>query len=436
MKNRIFSMLTALSLTLALLCPAAWAAASPTLLMEQGGGGAQLTLRGLEDRQVSSIQLELTLSGSYPKADFQLSQSIAGQYSYVRSQQSGGQTTVTIYIDGPQSMNQTGTISLGSLSLGGTCTTPGTAQLTLLDRSLVPTVSTIAVQSGSGSSSGSSSSGGGSSSDSGGSYTVRASGGEGGKVTVSSSRAKPGTAVTVTVQPDDGFQLSELTAQAAGRQLRLTGQGSGKYTFTMPAANVTVTGSFAPQPTRQPLHFRDVPEGIWFYDAVAYAYENGLMSGTGADTFSPDLSTSRGMIVAILYRLAGSPQVGSASFTDVADSQYYAKAVAWASANGVVSGYGNGRFGPDDSVTREQLALIFRSFARLNGIDVSAQADLSGFADVGKVSSYALEAVSWAHAQGLINGISASELGPGGTATRSQAAVILKSFCQNILHSD
>ena len=157
------------------------------------------------------------------------------------------------------------------------------------------------------------------------------------------------------------------------------------------------------------------------------------MSGTSATAFSPDLPTSRGMIVTILHRLAGSPSSGPSVFSDVAEGQYYARAVSWAAANGVVNGYGNGRFGPDDPITREQMAVILRGYARLSGKDVSAQADLSGYRDAGSISAYALESMRWASAQGLINGTSATTLTPAGTATRAQAAVLLRGFCETVL---
>lgn len=177
-----------------------------------------------------------------------------------------------------------------------------------------------------------------------------------------------------------------------------------------------------------------MPGGIWFREAVEYAYETGLMSGVTDTSFSPDLPTSRGMIVTILYRLAGSPAAGTSGFTDVAAGQYYAKAVAWASANGVVNGYGDGRFGPDNPITREQMAVILRGYAQLQGRDVTARADLSGYRDAGQISAYARDAVAWASARGLINGTTTTTLTPGGTATRAQAAVILKGFCENVLY--
>ena len=207
------------------------------------------------------------------------------------------------------------------------------------------------------------------------------------------------------------------------------GSSDGSSNSSSDSSSGKPSGSEKPEP----LHFTDVEQGSWYYDAIRYAYENHLMTGTSGTTFSPDLSTSRGMIVTILYNLAGTPDAGASDFTDVAPGAYYTKAVSWAAGQGVVSGYGDGRFGPDDPITREQAALILRSYARLCGKDVSAQADLSGFADADTISAYAVEAMSWANAWGLINGTTRSTLSPGGTTTRAQAAVLLRSFCENVI---
>lgn len=418
-----FAILTALALTAALLYPAA-AAGSPVLRIQGGSGSAQLTLQNLGNREVNSVQLELTLEGSYPQASFSQGN---GAYSHCKVDASGSQTTITLYIDSVKTLNQSGTASLGTLTLGGGYTAPSSAQLTILDHGLNGSgpANSIPVQVASDSSPGWSDS---SASD----YPIRVTSGGHGTVTARPSRAERGETVTVTARPDSGFQLSGLTAAAGGRELTLRDKGDGSFTFTMPSSAVEVRGVFtASAPVKLP--FTDVEKGIWYYDAVQYVYENGLMAGTSADTFSPDLATSRGMIVTILYRLAGSPAVGASDFTDVPANQYYSAAVAWAAANRVVSGYGDGRFGPNDPITREQMALILQGYARLEGRDVSARADLSAYTDAGKVSDYALEAIRWARAVGLINGTSATTLTPGGTATRAQAAVIFRGFCENVV---
>lgn len=235
--------------------------------------------------------------------------------------------------------------------------------------------------------------------------------------------------LTLNAAPNAGYELSSLTVTtSAGKKVSLADKGNGKYTFTMPAAAVAVTALFAPQEVQPDFPFDDVAQGTWYYEGVRYAYEHGLMSGTGEGTFSPDLPTSRGMLVTILYRLAGSPAAGSASFTDVAPGQWYADGVAWASANGVVSGYTDGSFRPNDTITREQMAAILYQYARLQGKLDSGRADLSIFADLDSLSAYAKEPMSWAVAQGLFSGVSADTLAPGGSTTRAQAAVILTAF--------
>ena len=176
--------------------------------------------------------------------------------------------------------------------------------------------------------------------------------------------------------------------------------------------------------------FTDVETGAWYDSAVRYVYETGLMSGTSESTFSPDTAATRGMIAAILYRLEGSPAVsGDTAFADVDAGRYDADAVAWAAANGILSGYDNGLFGPDDAVTREQLAAILYRYAAWQGRDVTAAADLSGYTDAQAISDYAAQAMAWANAEGLICGTGANTLSPAGTATRAQIASVLQRFC-------
>lgn len=178
--------------------------------------------------------------------------------------------------------------------------------------------------------------------------------------------------------------------------------------------------------------FTDVKTGDWFCDAVQYVNKNGLMKGTNEKPmmFSPNASTTRGMVVTILYRMAGSPAVTAANpFDDVAAGQYYTDAVIWASNNKVVTGYGNGKFGPNNSITREQMASILLNYAKLKGYDVSAKANISGFDDVASVSGWANDSLSWANAKGLIQG-SGNKLTPGGNAERCQVAAILQRFVE------
>ena len=173
-------------------------------------------------------------------------------------------------------------------------------------------------------------------------------------------------------------------------------------------------------------------EDDWFYDAVEYVCTNGMMQGTGSTMFSPEMTTTRGMIVTILYRMEGEPAVtGAADFDDVSAGQWYSDAVAWASANGIVDGYGNGSFGPEDIITREQAAAILYRYAGYKAYDVTATGELNGFADADEISGWAEDAMSWAVGAGLLNGKNGGLLDPTGTATRAEAAAILARFCQN-----
>ena len=179
--------------------------------------------------------------------------------------------------------------------------------------------------------------------------------------------------------------------------------------------------------------FSDVKTSAWYHEDVQYVSENGLMKGTGENLFSPDATTTRGMIVTILYRLEAEPSpTGACPFQDVASGKYYEKAITWAAENGIVSGFSADTFGPDQNITREQMAAILYRYATYKNYDVSTAGDLSKFPDADKVSSYAVDAMKWANAAGLINGSSDGKLYPAGNATRAQVAAILTRFCKNI----
>lgn len=182
------------------------------------------------------------------------------------------------------------------------------------------------------------------------------------------------------------------------------------------------------------LPFTDVSTSDWFYDDVAFVYENGLFSGTDSRSFSPNASMTRAMLVTVLYRLEGEPTVtGRSSFTDVRSGAYYEKAVIWAAANGIVTGTGSTSFSPDAKVTREQLAAILYRYAQYRKLDTDASAKLNSFTDADSVSAYASEALGWAVSEGLINGAS-GKLMPKGDATRAQVAAILHRFVKNVLN--
>jgi len=178
----------------------------------------------------------------------------------------------------------------------------------------------------------------------------------------------------------------------------------------------------------------DVSKNDWYYDGVKYALDNKLMNGVGGGEFAPNLDLSREMLITILYRQAGEPEVrGRSGYADVKDGEWYSDPIAWAKEIGIIDGYGNNIFGTGDDVTREQFALILYNFAKWIGIDVSASTDLDGYTDADKVSDWALDATRWANAMGLITGRDEKVLAPDGTATRAEAAVILQRFIENVL---
>lgn len=266
-------------------------------------------------------------------------------------------------------------------------------------------------------------------------YSVTVKNSDNGDVEANVSRAAKGDTVTLTVTPDEGYVLDTLTVTAAnGDKINLNRGSNGRYTFEMPASRVTVEATFVEEGGEEAAEpFVDVSAGDWFYDAVVYVYDNGLMSGTAATTFGPNVGTTRGMIATILWRLAGSPNGGANPFADVSSSDYYAEAVAWAAGEGIVGGYGNGVFGANDPITREQMALMMYRYAQYAGYETSQRsAQLSSYADYASISDWAVEAVSWANAVGLMNGRTASTIVPTGTITRAEAATILMQFGENV----
>ena len=256
---------------------------------------------------------------------------------------------------------------------------------------------------------------------------------ENGTVTVNPTAAKEGTTVTITPVPDAGYQVGTVSVtDRFGQAVTVDQQAGGTYTFVMPDGQVTVEVTFL-QGEAPDLPFSDVTESDWFYDAVTYAYENGLMDGVGAGLFAPNSETTRAQLVTILHRLAGQPAPsGDSGFSDVETGTWYTDAVAWAAQNGIVNGVSDTQFAPGDDITREQLAVILYRYATYQGYDVSQRADLSGFVDAGTISTYAQEALSWANAQGLVLGVEDDSLRPQGNASRAQIAAVLMRFCQTV----
>ena len=279
--------------------------------------------------------------------------------------------------------------------------------------------------------------GGGGSSSSGYSVSVD-SNVDNGSIRVSPSRASRGDTVTITVDPDEGYELDTLTVtDANGNEIDVERQSDTRYTFKMPSGRVTVDATFTeveetPETPDQVGSFVDVHTNDWFADAVQYMLNNGMMNGVTDTTFAPGNTTTRGMIVTILYRLEGEPDTAASSFTDVASNMYYADAVAWAQANSIVTGITETTFAPDQAITREQMAAILYRYAQHKGYDVTASNDLSSYADGSQISAYATTAMQWANAEGLITGNTDTTINPTGNATRAEVATILMRFCENI----
>ncbi len=272
-------------------------------------------------------------------------------------------------------------------------------------------------------------------------YTVTVEKPEHGKVTSNRTNASSGSTVTLTVTPDSGYVLDALTVtDGRGSEIRLTTQGGGKYTFTMPSRAVTVKATFAPLPDdTQKLcdggadcpsrGFTDLNSvGTWYHEAVDYVLRNGLMGGYGNGTFGPNDNLSRAQFAQILFNKEGRPVVNYLlQYGDVATGAWYTEAIRWATSRGIVGGYGNRMFGPNDNITREQLAVMLWRYA---GSPAATDKELH-FTDVDKASGYALEALRWVVENGILNGYGDGRLGPRGQATRAQVAQMLKNYLES-----
>ena len=266
------------------------------------------------------------------------------------------------------------------------------------------------------------------------SYELSTSVGDHGTISVD-RYATEGDKVTIDVTPDQAYKLDDLTVTAHGKDVELTANSDGTYTFTMPSADVRITATFAEDPDwtepEEPATdvsdlFIDIAPDAWYKDAIQYAYDNGLMTGVSATEFAPEATTTRAMIVSILARLEGVTTAEAAGFADVDDNDWYATAVNWAANVGVVNGYEDNTFRPNTAITREQLAAILMNYAAYKGEDVSNRADLTSYTD--QPSTWAEEAISWSVAEGLLTGVTADTLQPQGAATRAQVAAILERF--------
>lgn len=247
-----------------------------------------------------------------------------------------------------------------------------------------------------------------------------------GKVTVSKKRMSPGEAVTLSVTPDNGYVLETLVVtDALGKTLSLTPLGKGRYSFIMPDSDVTIKAAFL-NAADVPVFFADVSADDYYYDAVLWAVRLGITTGTDDAHFSPNADCARGQLVTFLWRVAGKPKAEqTAHFSDVGTDAYYAEAIRWAAALGIVTGYSDGRFGTGDPITRQQMAVMLYRFAKAVGMETAQSgAGAQGFDDFEQVSAYAEEAVTWAVNAAILRGAD-NRLMPQAPCTRAQIVTML-----------
>lgn len=424
LRRNFTAFLLSLALMAGMIVPAQ--AAGLRLQWEQDGSSVEMTLRGLGEESIYGVQLELTVDGTYTAA---FTPAAAGAYSpECRVSSSDRRTRIMIYISSQKPLNSDGSLAVGGLTLSGGFTMPSEVTVKLLGHELKPlaTADGVRIQASGQTVEDDDD-------DDTPTYRVRVSSAKNGVVKSDIAEAPARSLVILTATPENRYELMELTVTSAkGGEMALTDIGGNRYTFRMPADDVEVTSQFHwTGVTHVPMSFSDVNENNWFHAAVHYVYDRGMMSGTSATTFSPDMDTSRGMLVTILHRLEGTPAAAESAFADVSREAYYARAVDWASQNGIVSGYGGnetGTFGPDNGVTREQLATILYRYSEKKGMDMTIRGDMSGFADRDAISAYAKDAVAWAVGMGLVSGTGDGNITPAGSATRAQVATILMRY--------
>lgn len=251
----------------------------------------------------------------------------------------------------------------------------------------------------------------------------------GGTPTVTPSNPKPGDTVTVKPRPDSGYEVDTITVtDKNGKPVEVTVKPDGTYTFKQPSGKVTIKVSYKPVDTPWNNPFADVSEGDWYYEAVRFVQERGLMNGIGNDNFAPNAQLSRAQLAQILFNKEGRPGVNYLlTFPDVASEAWYTEAIRWAASQGIVGSYGDGTFGPNDPITREQLAVMLW---RYSGSPAATNKELH-FNDEAEISGFALEALRWAVENGILNGYGDGRLGPQRQATRAQVAQMLKNFIGN-----
>lgn len=443
MKKNIFLFLPFTFLFVLLLMVTAFAS-SPSIAIssKSNGKNQQLTLNDVSD---DCYGLEMTLTTD-TKNNKQY-ENDNGNDIYTTYTQNG--SDITLYIVSKNTpLNEQKSIVIGNVMSDDSFTIESASSLKLLDKDFNKTqYDTVRISGKS-----QSSSSGSHSSSSSKKYDVDISNAiKNGSITVSSDSSRKGETITITVKSQNGYELYSITAlDEQDKELKLTEKQNNQYTFVMPSSDVFIKAEFTQTVSQTPptntnnstnnntsfenivLPFTDVNAYDWYYNSVKYVYANNMMSGTDTTIFSPNITTTRAMIVTILHRLDGKPAATASNFMDVEQNQYYTNAVAWASANGIVSGYGNGNFGPNDTITREQMAAILYRYAQYKGYDTTQKNNLSNYIDAKDINAYAVEALQWANQVGIITGVTDTTLVPNGSATRAQVSSILMRFCENI----
>ena len=261
-----------------------------------------------------------------------------------------------------------------------------------------------------------------------------------GSVTVNKNSATVGSTVTITVTPDKGYKLDTLTVKdAKGNAMTLTKVNDTTYTFKMPASKVTISATFVKDgtctldDTCPAAKFTDLDLTAWYHDGVHFCVENGLIQGYPGNLFGPEDSLTRAQIVMILWRMEECPVANYVmTFKDVKADQWYTEAIRWAQSTGIVAGYSTEAFGPNDPITREQMATILYRYAKYHDVDVANTNTLAGFDDLTDVSSWALDAMKWANAVGLVKGRTTTTLVPAAEIKRVEAAAMIQRYCENI----
>lgn len=254
-------------------------------------------------------------------------------------------------------------------------------------------------------------------------------------VRIFGDQSSPREPVDIEIVPYDGFEVDKVVLKdKKGNAIAVTKKSDTVYTFEQTEEGAASLEVYCRLIEENEWHnpFYDVYSGAWYYDAVRYVYENGLIAGVASDCFAPDMDTSRGQLVTMLWRMAGEPNYGTNSgFDDVSSSAYYARAVAWASSENIVAGFPDGSFRPNEYITREQMAAFFMKYAAATGAGTYQREDLSQYTDINP-NSWSYDALSWAKAVGLLSGVSDTTMAPQATATRAQIAAVLQRYCETV----